>query len=550
MRYIVRQRTILGTAMKRTFIMTRADWVALGLIAVCVSTYGCGDSASISNNVEVPLSSLTVTPGTFHSAFSSNTTSYQVDAPTAATSVTVTASPRDSTTSMTINNASTAAGQAQPIALGSPGSTVPITITLLSQAGGESTYTVNVTRLLSSDNSLKTLTVTPGSLSPLFDPTKLDYTLNVATNVPAVTIAVTKSDPGAVLSGNVSNDGRATIQLDGPGTSKAVSIIVTAPNGESKTYRITINRAASSNNNLSALRVQVGTADQTLSPGFSSGETSYRVDVGTKVTSVTVTATKADPLAVISGGVPNEGQATIQLDGPGTQKDVSIHVAAQDGNVKTYTVTIKRAAPSSNNNLSALSVTPGTLSPAFSADQLAYTVDVPTNISSVDVSATKADPDAVTSGSLSVGTGQAGGQASIPLGTPGTTTAVSITVRAPDGTSKEYSVTINRRASNDSTLSALSADAGTLDPPFAPTIVNYTVQVGLLVGSVTITATKNDLNAIMSSLGSTIAAAGIPIGHVTVSPALGVGTTVDLTLIAQDGINRTEYKITVTRGLF
>ena len=253
---------------------------------------------------------------------------------------------------------------------------------------------------------------------------------------------------------------------------------------------------------------------------------------------------------MISGGVPNEGQATIQLDGPGTQKDVSIHVAAQDGNVKTYTVTIKRAAPSSNNNLSALSVTPGTLSPAFSADQLAYTVDVPTNISSVDVSATKADPDAVISGSLSVGTGQAGGQASIPLGTPGTTTAVSITVRAPDGTSKEYSVTINRRASNDSTLSALSADAGTLDPPFAPTIVNYTVQVGLLVGSVTITATKNDPNAIMSSLGSSIAAAGTSIGQVTVSPALGVGTTVDLTLIAQDGINRTEYKITVTRGLF
>ncbi len=449
MRYIVRQRTILGTAMKRTFIMTRADWVTLVLIAVCVSTYGCGDSASISNNVDVPLSSLTVTPGTFHSAFSSNTTSYQVDAPTAATSVTVTASPRDSTTSMTINNASTAAGQAQPIALGSPGSTVPITITLLSQTGGESTYTVNVTRLLSSDNSLKTLTVTPGSLSPLFDPTKPDYTLDVATNVSTVTIAATKSDPGAVLSGTVSDDGRATIQLDGPGTSKAVSIIVTAPNGNSKTYRVTIDRAASSNNNLSALRVQVGTADQTLSPGFTSGAINYRVDVGTTVTSVTITATKADPLAVISGGVPNEGQATIPLDGPGTSKVVLITVTAQDAT-----------------------------------------------------------------------------------------------------TSKTYRVTVNRRASNDSSLSALTVSAGTLDPPFASNIVNYTVQVGLLVGSVTITATKTDPNAIMSSLGSSIAAAGTSIGQVTVSPALGVGTTVDLTLIAQDGINRTEYKITVTRGLF
>ena len=546
MRYIVRQRTILGTAMKRTFIMTRADWVALGLIAVCVSTYGCGDSASISNNVDVPLSSLTVTPGTFHSAFSSNTTSYQVDAPTAATSVTVTASPRDSTTSMTINNASTAAGQAQPIALGAPGSTVPITITLLSQAGGESTYTVNVTRLLSSDNSLKTLTVTPGSLSPLFDPTKPDYTLNVATNVPAVTIAATKSDPGAVLSGNVSDDGRATIQLDGPGTSKAVSIIVTAPNGESKTYRITINRAASSNNNLSALRVQVGTADQTLSPGFSSGETNYRVDVGTTVTSVTVTATKADPLAVISGGVPNEGQATIPLDGPGTSKVVLITVTAQDATTsKTYRITVNRAA-SSNNNLSALSITPGPLEPLFAANTLDYTVNVAHTISAVVISATKEDPNAVISGSV-----PNEGQATIPLDGPGTSKVVLITVTAQDATtSKTYRVTVNRRASNDSTLSALTVSVGTLDPPFASNIVNYTVQVGLLVGSVTITATKTDPNAIMSSLGSSIAAAGTSIGQVTVSPALGVGTTVDLTLIAQDGINRTEYKITVSRGLF
>ena len=532
--------------MKRFLIITRADWVALCLIAVCVSTYGCGDSASIANNVDVPLSSLTVTPGTFHSAFSSNTTSYQVDAPTAATSVTVTASPRDSTTSMTINNASTAAGQAQPIALGSPGSTVPITITLLSQTGGESTYTVNVTRLLSSDNDLKTLTVTPGSFIPQFDPGQLTYTMDVATNVSRVTIAATKSDPGAVLSGDVSTTGGATIELDGPGTQRIVSITVTAPNQTRKTYRITIRRAASSNNNLSALRVQVGTTDQTLSPGFSPGETNYRVDVGTKVTSVTVTATKADPLAVISGGVPNEGQATIPLDGPGTSKVVLITVTAQDATTsKTYRITVNRAA-SSNNNLSALSITPGPLEPLFAADTLDYTVSVAHTISTVAISATKEDPNAVISGSV-----PNEGQATIPLDGPGTSKVVLITVTAQDATtSKTYRVTVNRRASNDSSLSALSVSAGTLDPPFAPNIVNYTVQVGLLVGSVTITATKTDPNAIMSSLGSTIAAAGTPIGQVTVSPALGVGTTVDLTLIAQDGINRTEYKITVIRGLF
>jgi len=394
------------------------------------------------------------------------------------------------------------------------------------------------------------LTVTSGLLSPAFTSDHLAYTVDVATDITSVTVTAAKSDPESVISGSLTNEGSATIQLDGPGTKKTVAITVTAPNQTSKTYRVTINRAASSNNNLSALRVQVGTVDQPLSPGFSSGETSYRVEVGTKVPSVTVTATKADPRAVISGDIPNEGQATIQLDGPGTQKDVSIHVAAQDGSVKTYIVTVKRAPPSSNKNLSALSVTSWPLNPSFTAEQLAYTVDVPTNVGSVEVSATKADPDAVMSGSLSAGTGQAGGQASITLGTPGTATTVSITVMAPDGTSKPYSITVNRRASSDSTLSALSVSAGSLDPVFAPGTVNYTVKVGLLVGSVIITATKTDPNAIMSSLGSAIAAAGTPIGQVTVSPALGAETKLDLTIIAQDGINRTAYRITVTRGLF
>ena len=529
--------------MKPLLTITRADWVALCLVVLCVTPYGCKDSASVSDKPDVPLASLSVTPATLLPAFSSETTSYTAQAPTTATSVTVTATPQDSTVTVSIDGT---IGTQRSIALDQPGSTKTIPIVLTTQTGTDSTYSVRVTRLLSGDNNLKTLTVTPGSLSPLFDPTKPDYTLDVATNISTVTIAATKADPGAVLSGTVSNDGRATIQLDGPGTSKAVSIIVTAPNGESKTYRITINRAASSNNNLSALRVQVGTADQTLSPGFTSGAINYRVDVGTTVTSITITATKADPLAVISGGVPNEGQATIPLDGPGTSKVVLITVTAQDATTsKTYRITVNRAA-SSNNNLSALSITPGPLEPLFAANTLDYTVNVAHTISAVVISATKEDPNAVISGSV-----PNEGQATIPLDGPGTSKVVLITVTAQDATtSKTYRVTVNRRASNDSSLSALTVSAGTLDPPFASNILNYTVQVGLLVGSVTITATKTDPNAIMSSLGSSIAAAGTSIGQVTVSPALGVGTTVDLTLIAQDGINRTEYKITVTRGLF
>ena len=529
--------------MKDILTIARADWIALYLIGLCLTPYGCKDSSSVSDKPAVPLASLSITPATLQPAFSSDTTNYTAEAPTAATSIMVTATPADSTVTVSIDGAVTTQ---RSIALDQPGSTKTIPIVLTTQTGSESTYAVHVTRLLSSDHNLKTLTVTPGPLSPAFKSDHSTYTVDVATTVTSVTVTANKSDPEAVISGNLTNEGTATIQLDGPGTSKTIAITVTAPNQTNKTYRITINRAASSNNSLSALSVTPGS----LSPSFAAGTLAYKVEVGTKVTNVAIVATKADSNAVISGDVPNEGRATIQLDGPGTQKDVSIHVAAQDGSVKTYTITVKRAAPSSNNNLSALGVAPGTLNPAFTSEQLTYTVDVATHVTSVDVSATKADPDAVMSGSVSTGTGVATGHASISLSSPGSPTQVSLTVTAPSGTSKTYSITVNRRPSNDSSLSALNASAGSLDPPFVSNSLTYTVTVGLLVGSVTITATKTDPNATMSALGSVIASPGTPTGQVTVSPGFGVGTKVDMTVIAQDGINTTTYSITAIRGLF
>ncbi|OYT18195.1 MAG: hypothetical protein CCU26_18040, partial [Nitrospira sp. UW-LDO-01] len=166
--------------MKPLLTITREDWVALCLVVLCVTPYGCKDSASVSDKPDVPLASLSVTPATLLPAFSSETTSYTAQAPTTATSVTVTATPQDSTVTVSIDGT---IGTQRSIALDQPGSTKTIPIVLTTQTGTDSTYSVRVTRLLSGDNNLKTLTVTPGSLSPLFDPTKPDYTLDVATNI-------------------------------------------------------------------------------------------------------------------------------------------------------------------------------------------------------------------------------------------------------------------------------------------------------------------------------------------------------------------------------
>ena len=438
--------------MRRNLICSGQWFIAALLLAMGLSiTYGCKDSVSISEDVQVPLASLTVTPGTLQPAFFSNTTNYTVNAPTSADKVTVTAVPKDNTVTVTINKAVTTQ---LSVTLGAPGSTTIITIVLEAQNGTESTYTVTVTRLLSSDNNLSALTVTANNvvlpLAPDFDASILDYAVNVASTVNQLTVAATKSDLNAIMqigsvtvpagtaSGSVPN-----IPLGGPGSATPLSIIVTAPNGDSKTYSITVNRAApSSNNNLSALTVTPGNLD----PAFDAATLSYTVNVATNVTSLDISATKADPNAVMSGDVTAgtgtaSGQAIIPLDGPGTSKVVSITVTAPSGALKTYTITVNRL--SSDNNLSALTVTPGTLVPDFAPSTATYSVDVPFSVDSVTVSATKADPNAVMSGDVTAGTGVPTGQATFLL-VPLIPRSVSITVTAPNGDSKTYTIIITR----------------------------------------------------------------------------------------------------------
>ncbi|NGZ97086.1 MAG: hypothetical protein CV089_13375 [Nitrospira sp. WS110] len=203
----------------------------------------------------------------------------------------------------------------------------------------------------------------------------------------------------------------------------------------------------SGNNNLSALTLSPGT----LEPTFSARTTDYTVNVGSNVSSVKISATKADPDAVLSGAMTigsgtSTGQATIPLNGPGTVTPAVLTVTAPNGSSETYRIIVNRAALSGNNNLSALTISSGFLSPAFSTNTLNYTVPVGSNVSNVTISATKADSNAVISGDVSAGAGVATGQSTIQLGGPGTTTGVTIWVTAPGGSQKTYMVNVSRAA--------------------------------------------------------------------------------------------------------
>ena len=434
-------------------VISPGPWLVTTLIlAISLGVYGCADTASVSEDVAAPLSNLTVTPGTLQPGFSANATNYAVNAPTSATSVTVTAVPKDNAAIVTINGIVTASGLGRSVALGSPGSTTTILIVVETLNGLETTYTVTVTRLLSSDNNLSAMDVTPGDLAPLFDPNTENYIVSVGVLVDSVTVSATKSDPSAgMLIGSVAvplgtASGQATISLGAPGTATLVPVEVTAPNGTKKTYRITVNRAApSGDNNLSTLTVTPGA----LNPAFDAATLTYTVNVAPSVTSVTVTATLSDTSAsmMINGQGTSSGQARDINLGPPGPTPIEIVVTAPNGTPRTYTITVNRAVPSSDDKLLDLTVTPGSLIPAFEPNTPNYTVIVFSSVTSVTVSATKSDPNSVMQiGSVTVPAGTISGQETFPLnGAGGPPTLLSVTVTAQNAIDSEtYNIEVTR----------------------------------------------------------------------------------------------------------
>jgi hypothetical protein len=386
------------------------------------------------------LRSLAISPGPLDPRFNANTLSYEVAVANNIDSIRVTPTLDDPAATVTVNGLASTSGQAQTIPLRDPGLSTILTITVTAQNGTPKTYTVVVARAaLGGNTNLRSLTLSPGRLNPTFSASRTSYTVSVGGRVDSVTVTAAPQDTNASLTINGQETRSRSIPLPEGPSSTEIQVIVTAQNGTQKTYFTTVNRAAlSADNNLETLSVTPGTLD----PEFSEETEQYAVEVATTVMSVTVTATKSDPNAVISGDVPNGGQASIQLGGPGTSRDVSIVVTAPNGSSKTYTITVKTPLPSSDNNLSSLTVTSGTLSPGFSPGNLNYAVS--SSAGSLAVSATKSDPDAVMSGSVSAGTGVATGQATISLGGPTTTTQIAITVRAVNGASKTYRITVSR----------------------------------------------------------------------------------------------------------
>jgi len=356
------------------------------------------------------------------------------------------------------------------------------------------------------DDTLNYLTVSEGSLDPYFTSNTTNYTVSVAYSVETIEISARTNAYNATI-----GDGDTGTKSLTVGENIFIINVTGFNNNFSNQYKITVTREAQSNDaTLSGLTVSPGG----LTPSFTTSNETYTMEVDYSVKDITVNATA------------NHTGATVTVEGaedlePG-ENTITVKVKAEDDTEKVYTITVTRKAASTDNTLSALSVSEGTLTPIFDSNTTAYTVEVEYTVENITINATTTDTKASV-----VGTGSK----SLSIGA----NPFTVKVTAEDGTSeKEYTITVTRKAgSTDNTLSSIDISEGTLSPAFSSSVTDYTVNVGSSVTQITIDAITNDTKSNVTG-GGTI--------------DLDMGTNkITLTVTAEDGTPK-DYIITVTRG--
>ena len=133
---------------------------------------------------------------------------------------------------------------------------------------------------------------------------------------------------------------------------------VTAGDGMTKDYTVTVTRAAGGVGSSDADLTDLTLSEGTLNPAFDAATTEYTARVGNTVEEVTVTATKSDADAKVAQSPTNP----VDLDVGDTE--ITVTVTAEDGTTKAYTVEVTRAAaratPGVRVSIEEVTVTEGT----------------------------------------------------------------------------------------------------------------------------------------------------------------------------------------------
>ena len=237
-------------------------------------------------------------------------------------------------------------------------------------ASGSNAGTINIAAPKSRNANLSSLSVSNCSIN--FSAGNTNYSCSVAENVTSVNVSASAQDGGASVSGT----GNKNLNY---GNNK-ISVTVKAPAGNTQTYTVTVNRKdnRSGENALSNLSI----SDGSLSPGFSSGNTNYSIEVPYSVSSLNIKAN------------PKDSKASVKMENNSLTAEetteVRVVVTAENGEKRVYTISAKRGKDpnkvlSTDNNLLSLATDIGILSPAFSSENTNYAIYLPYEVEKVNL---------------------------------------------------------------------------------------------------------------------------------------------------------------------
>ena len=439
------------------------------------------------------------------------------------------------------------------------------------------TYTLVVTRAAPSaaaDATLSGLSLSAGTLSPAFAANVTGYTATVGHGVETITVRPATTDTNAAVAYLDENDATladADTRTTGQQVALSVgantiNVQVTAQDGITRqTYTVVVTRAAAAADaTLSGLSLSAGT----LAPAFAANLTGYTATVGHGVEAITVRPATADTNATVA--YLDENDATLADADAGTTgqqvalsvgaNSINVQVTAEDGNTTwTYTLVVTRAAPSAaaDATLSGLSLSAGTLAPAFAANVTGYTATVGHGVETItvrpattDTSAAVAYLDENDATLADADTGATGQQVALSVGA----NTINVQVTAQDGITRQtYTVVVTRAAPSaaaDATLSGLSLSAGRLSPAFAANVTGYTATVGHGVETITVRPATADTDAAVAYLDendATLADADTRTTGQQVALSVGANT-INVQVTAQDGNTSRTYTLVVTRA--
>ncbi|SHF11487.1 S-layer homology domain-containing protein, partial [Anaerotignum propionicum] len=318
--------------------------------------------------------------------------------------------------------------------------TSPVIYTVKAADNSTQTYTVTVTVAHSTAKAITAFDfngLTPAVTGTVNEGAKtIALTVPYGTDVTALVPSITHT--GASVSPNTGEAQNFT---------SPVTYTVTAADSSTQQYSVTVTVALSTAKAITSFTFNGLTPAVTGTVNEGAKTIALTVPYGTDVTALVSSITHTG--ASVS---PNTGVAQ-NFTSP-----VTYTVTAADSSIQQYSVTVK-VGVSSNSNLSALSISSGTLSPAFANGTKSYTASEGHGVSSITVTPTVTDSNAtVTVNGTTIASGNASGVINLNVGA----NIITVVVTAQDGaTTSTYTVTVTRAGASSGGSSSGSSSGGT-----------------------------------------------------------------------------------------